>query len=71
MKILEAQFKQGDIVELKSGSDLMTVQSINGDSIECVWFDQKRKLQTNVFKAGMLEKAESGGDGEGISFQPV
>ena len=69
-EIMETQFKEGDIVVLKSGSDLMTVQSVGSDLIECVWFDQQGKLQSNKFKTVMLKKAESDGGGGSISFQP-
>lgn len=31
-------FKPGDIVLLKSGSPKMTVNSVNGNTITCVWF---------------------------------
>lgn len=69
-EIMETQFKEGDIVVLKSGSDLMTVQSVGGDLIECVWFDQQGKLQSSKFKTVMLKKAESDGGGGSTSFQP-
>lgn len=64
---MDAQFKVGDIVELNSGSDVMTVQSIEGDLIECIWFDGQNKRQTNKFKAATLKRAESGGS---IRFVP-
>lgn len=32
-------FKPGDIVKLKSGSPKMTVDSVYGNTITCVWFD--------------------------------
>lgn len=41
MKMLsdKIQFKPGDVVKLKSGGPIMTIQSVNENSAYCVWFD--------------------------------
>lgn len=33
-----AQFKVGDVVQLKSGGPGMTVSDIEADGVRCVWF---------------------------------
>jgi uncharacterized protein YodC (DUF2158 family) len=57
-----AQFKVGDIVQLKSGGPMMSVQNINkGDTykpIECSWFAGK-KHETARFSAETLKHASS------------
>jgi len=51
------ELKVGDVVELKSGSDVMTVKSINGDDVVCVWYDyDNSKTVTDTFKKVMLKK---------------
>lgn len=63
---MEKKFEIGDRVELKSGSDLMTVQSIGDDSIECIWFDEDKK-HIDTFKKEELKKASSG---DNLDFEP-
>ncbi len=63
---MEEHFNVGDKVELKSGSELMTVQCIDGDSIMCIWFDENKK-HIDKFKATTLKKGESDGN---IRFEP-
>jgi uncharacterized protein YodC (DUF2158 family) len=46
-------FKPGDTVRLKSGGPLMTVKSIEGDDVICVWFEGKAKKESR-FKAVTL-----------------
>ncbi len=36
----------GSVVRLKSGGPLMTVDSVAGDHIRCVWHDDAKHLQT-------------------------
>jgi uncharacterized protein YodC (DUF2158 family) len=33
------EIKKGDKVKLKSGGPVMTVESIDGNNIDCIWFD--------------------------------
>jgi len=45
-----ADIKPGDVVQLKSGGPLMTVEKIiGGDSARCDWFDDKHKQCGGVF----------------------
>lgn len=32
------QFEAGDLVQLKSGSPLMTVSQVNQNGVQCMWF---------------------------------
>ena len=52
-----AQFKTGDIVKLKSGGPVMTVESYGGEIAGCSWFDGKSH-RTETFRADSLVPAE-------------
>ncbi len=56
---MAAKFEDGSIVQLKSGSPLMTVDSYftDGDVYFCKWF-QENKLYTGEFKGATLEEYE-------------
>jgi uncharacterized protein YodC (DUF2158 family) len=45
----------GDVVQLKSGGEVMTVEKVEGDDVSCVWFEGKR-AQRETFAAGTLKK---------------
>jgi uncharacterized protein YodC (DUF2158 family) len=47
-------FVVGDVVQLKSGGQSMTVEEVAGDDISCVWFEGKN-LQRQTFGAGTLK----------------
>lgn len=51
-------FAVGDVVQLKSGGELMTVEKMDGDSITCVW-SQNKKVERDTFVAATLDKYES------------
>jgi uncharacterized protein YodC (DUF2158 family) len=60
-------FKTGDVVKLKSGGPLMTVEKIgrtqfsDEDAVWCTWFETtggKRVVQRETFASAMLEKEE-------------
>lgn len=55
---MEKKFKEGDIVCLKSGGPEMTVKSIDGGVIYCVWFDNQDKLHHESFFDNTIELAE-------------
>lgn len=48
-------FVVGDVVQLKSGGQVMTIEEIDGDDVSCVWFEGKA-LQRQTFGAGTLKK---------------
>jgi uncharacterized protein YodC (DUF2158 family) len=49
-----AQFKVGDVVQLKSGGPKMTVEEIRGDGLLCCWFAGAEK-KFGDFPADALE----------------
>jgi uncharacterized protein YodC (DUF2158 family) len=46
--------KPGDVVRLKSGGPLMTVEKIVGDSAKCDWFDGNKPMGA-IFPMSSLE----------------
>lgn len=55
-------FQVGDVVQLKSGGPLMTVQSISVPGfVECVWFPifAGSSLQKEVFLSSSLKRSVS------------
>jgi uncharacterized protein YodC (DUF2158 family) len=55
---MAGEFVVGDVVQLKSGGELMTVEKLEGDRITCVW-SQNKKVERNTFVAATLDKYES------------
>jgi uncharacterized protein YodC (DUF2158 family) len=58
-----AQWKQGDVVRLKSGGPKLTVVAESGmepGHMICVWFDGSKKLE-DVFATHTLELADDSG----------
>lgn len=55
-------FQLGDVVRLKSGSPLMTVERVegSGDSamIGVLWFDGKQEPHSGSYPAATLEKVD-------------
>jgi len=63
----ETEFKPGDLVRVKSGGPIMTVEQIGKtamleeDAVWCVWFEKvgnKQVAQKDTFAPVVLEKAE-------------
>ena len=51
------QLQQGDLVRLRSGGPLMTVNEIKGDQVECVWTDSSNGQPDDAtFPAQLLQK---------------
>jgi uncharacterized protein YodC (DUF2158 family) len=51
------QLHQGDLVRLRSGGPLMTVNGIKGDQVECVWTDSGNGQPDDAtFPAQLLQK---------------
>lgn len=48
-------FEVGDVVQLMSGGESMTVEAVEDNDISCVWFEGK-KVQRGRFVAGSLKK---------------
>jgi uncharacterized protein YodC (DUF2158 family) len=51
-------FKVGDVVKLKSDGPKMTIQSLRGDMVDCVWFGPDGNVKHSSFPAEALEKRE-------------
>jgi len=48
-------YSVGDRVKLRSGGPLMTVsQVLDGDNVECAWFDRDDRLQKERFATVLL-----------------
>ena len=54
----EQPFKPGDVVQLRSGGPVMTVESIGSmmddESVNCVWFEKTKQMHGS-FKAPALQ----------------
>ena len=48
-------FSVGDVVQLRSGGERMTVEDVDGDDISCVWFEGN-SLRRQTFGAGTLKQ---------------
>jgi uncharacterized protein YodC (DUF2158 family) len=59
----DGSFKPGDVVRLRSGGPVMTVESIgsmvSADSVNCVWFE-KTKQMSGSFAPATLAKYTPG-----------
>lgn len=54
-----AEMQIGDVVQLKVGGPIMTVDRDMGDEqYLCVWFDDKQERKAHVFPVATLEKYE-------------
>lgn len=53
------EIKAGDTVQLKSGGEFMTVESVDEYGANCVWFESK-KVQRHTFETVALKKASPG-----------
>ena len=50
--------KAGDVVVLKSGGQALTVASIDGDTVECVWIGEEGELFREELPSVVLETVE-------------
>lgn len=48
------EFQVGDVVRLKAGGPKMTVEAVEGQNVDCVWFDGV-KVFRDTFPARALE----------------
>jgi uncharacterized protein YodC (DUF2158 family) len=51
---MNAVLRKGDVVQLTSLP--MTINEIDGNVVECKWFDEDCKLHTGTFDASYLKK---------------
>jgi uncharacterized protein YodC (DUF2158 family) len=50
------KFKIGEVVELKSGGDEMTVEKTSQDYVTCVWRTQAGSVKRDKFPPACLQK---------------
>ncbi|WP_420836283.1 DUF2158 domain-containing protein [Bradyrhizobium valentinum] len=50
------QLRGGDLVRLRSGGPLMTVDSIKGDQVDCYWADGNDQISAESFPIYVLRK---------------
>jgi len=56
-RTIASQLRQGDLVRLRSGGPLMTVNGIKGDQVDCVWTDSNNGQPDDAtFPADLLQK---------------
>ena len=51
-----SQLQRGDLVRLRSGGLLMTVDRIEGDKVYCFWTDLNGQPSDGTFPASVLQK---------------
>ena len=61
MKVLEFKPSPGAAVQLKSDGFPMTVESVDGSDVTCVWSD-KGRIRREVLKAYALKRSTAGVD---------
>lgn len=54
--------QEGDLVQLKSGGPVMSLQMIAGARASCMWFDQDGKLHERTFQLDTLRRVDNKGD---------
>ncbi len=45
---------KGDVVQLKSGGPVMTVEEVSGEGVFCTWFDKNKKRCSDTFAPEVL-----------------
>ena len=48
--------QQGDLVRLRSGGPLMTVETVKGNVIDCIWTDPNGQTNEATFPVKVLQK---------------
>jgi uncharacterized protein YodC (DUF2158 family) len=49
-------FRRGDLVRLRSGGPLMTIDSIKGDQVDCIWTGLDGEPNAQSFPADVLQR---------------
>ncbi|MGE3247907.1 MAG: YodC family protein [Beijerinckiaceae bacterium] len=53
----QENFVPGDLVILRSGGPVMTVERTNGSQVNCIWFSADETLRSTTLPAAALESA--------------
>jgi uncharacterized protein YodC (DUF2158 family) len=48
--------QQGDLVRLRSGGPLMTIETVRGAVVDCIWTDPNGQTNEATFPAKVLQK---------------
>ena len=48
-------FRRGDLVRLRSGGPLMTIDSIKGNQVDCIWTGEDGEPNAQSFPADVLQ----------------
>jgi uncharacterized protein YodC (DUF2158 family) len=48
--------QQGDLVRLRSGGPLMTIETVRGSVVDCIWTDPNGQTNEATFPAQVLQK---------------
>jgi uncharacterized protein YodC (DUF2158 family) len=48
--------QRGDLVRLRSGGPLMTVDAVKGDVVDCIWTDPNGQTDQATFAVKVLQK---------------
>ena len=51
-----APLQRGDLVRLRSGGPLMTVDTAKGNVVDCIWTDPNGQTEEATFPAKVLQK---------------
>jgi uncharacterized protein YodC (DUF2158 family) len=51
-----AQLKRGDLVRLRSGGPVMTVETVDDDQVKCIWSDLNGQPTDATFPVNVLQK---------------
>ena len=49
--------RSGDLVRLRSGGPLMTVDGVKGDQVDCYWSDANGQINAESFPIYVLQKS--------------
>jgi len=52
----DAGFQPGDLVRIRSGGPLMTVNAINGDQVVTIWATEDGRMSSGTFNVANLTK---------------
>jgi uncharacterized protein YodC (DUF2158 family) len=55
-------FGIGDVVQLKSGGPLMTVEAVSEDNVTCVWNDKEDQILTQTYNRRIFKTAPASDD---------
>jgi len=55
-EVSASPLQQGDLVRLRSGGPLMTVETVKNEVVECIWTDPNGQTDDAIFPVHVLQK---------------